>query len=440
MPAWLSFDATTRVFSGTPSNADVGSLEIGLTATDPSGAAAADRFAVTVVNVNDAPEIGQHLADQSAQAGSLFRFSVPAATFLDIDAGDSLALSARATGGAPLPRWLSFDAGTGTFSGTPQDADIGISGVAVTATDGSGASATSDFAMVVRAATGSSVSGSAADDVMVGAGGNETLSGGAGNDALFGDAGDDVLRGGSGNDVLQGGSGNDVLRAGTDENLLDAGAGNDVIFDGAGDAFIAGGAGNDTIKVGAGKDVLAFNRGDGSDTVIGGGDGGNTLSLAGINYADLSLSKTGSDLVVNAGGGDRLTFKDWYQGTKSVLTLQMILDATREFDAASSDPLRNRRVETFDFLGLVNAFDQARAQSPGLTSWAVTNALLQFHLRGADDEALGGDLAYWYGRNGSLAGMSLQAAQQIIGTPGFGAEAQQLHAFSGLQDGLVKLG
>jgi hypothetical protein len=36
--------------------------------------------------------------------------------------------------------------------------------------------------------------------------------------------------------------------------------------------------------------------------------------------------------------------------------------------------------------------------------------------------------------------MSLQAAQQIIGAPGFGAEAQQLHAFSGLQDGLVKLG
>jgi hypothetical protein len=37
------------------------------------------------------------------------------------------------------------------------------------------------------------------------------------------------------------------------------------------------------------------------------------------------------------------------------------------------------------------------AASPGLTSWAVTNALLQFHLSGADDAALGGDLAYWYG-------------------------------------------
>jgi hypothetical protein len=38
-----------------------------------------------------------------------------------------------------------------------------------------------------------------------------------------------------------------------------------------------------------------------------------------------------------------------------------------------------------------------------------------------------------------LSGISVQAAQQVIGAPLFGAEAQQLHAFSGLQDGFVKL-
>ena len=69
----------------------------------------------------------------------------------------------------------------------------------------------------------------------------------------------------------------------------------------------------------------------------------------------------------------------------------------------------------------------------------MTNALLQFHLSGQDDAAIGGDLAYWYGKNDSLAGISLQAAQQVIGGPGFGSEAQQLHAFNGLQDGFVKL-
>jgi hypothetical protein len=87
----------------------------------------------------------------------------------------------------------------------------------------------------------------------------------------------------------------------------------------------------------------------------------------------------------------------------------------------------------------VSRFDQVLAQTPGLTSWAMTNALLQFHLSGSDDAALGGDLAYWYGKNGSLDGIGLQMAQQVIGAASFGAEAQALRPFSGLQDGFVKL-
>jgi hypothetical protein len=167
----------------------------------------------------------------------------------------------------------------------------------------------------------------------------------------------------------------------------------------------------------------------------------NTLSFGGgIGYDDLSLSKDGNDLIVSAGVNDRVVLKDWYAGANSVLSLQIILDATQEFDANSSDPLYNKKVQTFDFAGLVSEFDQALAQSPGLTSWAVTNALLQFHLSGADDAALGGDLAYWYGKNGGFTGISLSAAQQVIGGPGFGSEAQTLRPFSGLQEGLVKLG
>ena len=123
----------------------------------------------------------------------------------------------------------------------------------------------------------------------------------------------------------------------------------------------------------------------------------------------------------------------------SILNLQVILDASRDFDAGSVDPLRNRKVETFDFAGLVGAFDRARAASPGLTSWALTNALLQFHIAGQDDAAIGGDLAYWYGNKGTFAGMSITAAQQVIGAAGFGSDAQSLRPFSGLQDGFIKL-
>lgn len=443
LPAWLSFDAATRTFHGTPTNADVGPTSLNVFATDNAGASASQSLLLSVANVNDAPTVVNDIPDQLVEAGTALNFAVSRSTFGDIDVGDELALSVSGIGGSALPSWLRFDPATGTFSGTATSANIGVYGIEVRAADRSGASVAADFALAVTAKAGSAVKGGAGADVIYGGGGNETLSGGGGGDALFGLDGNDVLRGGTGSDVLQGGEGADVLHGGKGNNVLDGGSGSDAIFDGAGSAFIVGGIGADTIRVGGGRDVIAYNRGDGSDTIIGGGDGGNTLSLGGgIRYSDLSFSKSGRDLIVVTGGDDRITLKDWYGGggNRSLLTLQMIADASEDFDASSSDPLRNRRVETFNFLGLVQAFDQARAQSPGLTSWALTNALLQFHLAGSDDTGLGGDLAYYYGRRGSLAGLSLQAAQQVIGAAGFGADAQQLRPFSGLQDGLVKLG
>ena len=216
--------------------------------------------------------------------------------------------------------------------------------------------------------------------------------------------------------------------------------GHDSLAGGSGSDFLAGRAGNDTLSTGAGNNVISFNAGDGADTVISGAGAANAISLGGgIGYDGLQLAKDGNDLVLKTGQQDSLTLKDWYAGKDDVLTLQIILDATAAFNANSSDPLLNKKVQTFDFRGLVSQFDQARAQSPGLSSWAMTNALLQFHLAGSNEAALGGDLAYWYGKNGSLAGMSIDAAQQVIGAAGFGSDAQALHPFSGLQDGLVRL-
>jgi Ca2+-binding RTX toxin-like protein len=257
------------------------------------------------------------------------------------------------------------------------------------------------------------------------------LRGGLGPDTLSGEAGPTVLEGGGGNDTIVDTEGNNAVSGGEGDDDITTGDGNDIIV---------GGAGNDTIHTGGGANVIAFNSGSGIDTLYSAAGASNTLSFGGgIGYDDLSLSKDGNDLIVSAGGGDAMVLKDWYAGQNNVLNLQIVHDASDEFDAGLTDPLYNRKVQTFDFLGLVGAFDQALAASPGLTSWAVTNALLQFHLSGADDAALGGDLAYWYGKNGSLAGISLQAAQQVIGASGFGSDAQTLRPFSGLQEGFVKL-
>ena len=257
---------------------------------------------------------------------------------------------------------------------------------------------------------------------------------------MRGGAGPDTLNGDPETPILEGGAGNDTLNAGALDSLLIGGAGHDALNGAGGDDLLAGGTGDDAIDTGAGSNVIAFNAGGGSDTVMSDAGASNTLSLGGgLRYQDLSLSKDGDDLVLNAGGNDSVRLKDWYNGKDTIEALQLVLDATNEFDPNSADPLYNRRVQNFDFQGLVSQFDQALAASPGLSSWAVTNALLQFHLSGSDNSAMGGDLAYWYGRNNGFTGIGIAAAQAAIGAPGFGSDAQTLHAFSGLQEGLVKL-
>jgi Ca2+-binding RTX toxin-like protein len=440
LPGWLSFDAATRGFSGTPANENVGSFAAEVMVRDLADASATASFSITVTNVNDAPVVVTVPGAQSFAAGSPFTFAVPAETFADADANDSLTLGAVLFGGGALPAWLAFDAATGVFSGTPGRKVNGIWQVVLTATDSVGASVSTDLALIIHARDGTAAVGGKGDDLLYGGSGDEALIARGGNDALFGGAGEDVLIGGSGSDVLQGGGDSDVLHGGAGQNVLDGGAGDDLIYGGRGSSLIAGGSGNDILFTGSGSDVIVFNRGDGGDTLIGDRFADNTLSLGGgIRYADLSFSRDGRNLVVNTGGDDRIVLKNWYAGKHSVLNLQIVLDASDEFEAGSPDPLYNRRVQTFDFRGLVSAFDEARRASPGLTSWALTNALLQFHLSGADDAALGGDLAYWYAKQRSFGGISLAAAQQVIGAAGFGSDAQTLRPFSGLQEGFVKL-
>ena len=187
--------------------------------------------------------------------------------------------------------------------------------------------------------------------------------------------------------------------------------------------------------------IIAFNRGDGQDVVVASTGTDNTISLGGgINYANLTMRKSGRDLILDTGDSEQITLQNWYKGTTnhSVLNLQVVLDST-SYNPASSDTLLNHQVQTFDFTTLVNNFDQALAANPTLTAWSVTDALLTAHLSGSDSAALGGDLAYQYNLNNSLAGMGLASAQTVINDANFGTTAQTLRPLSGLQSGAVRL-
>ncbi|MDX1253220.1 MAG: putative Ig domain-containing protein, partial [Gammaproteobacteria bacterium] len=147
LPAWLSFDAASRTFSGLPGNGDVGNVSLRIWAADLAGAQASQTFNVAVANVNDAPQAGVTLTDQAARMGSPFAWQLPQGAFVDIDAGDTLTYSARLADGTALPQWLSFDAATGVFSGTP--ATTGRYDIQVTASDLAGARVSQSFALDV---------------------------------------------------------------------------------------------------------------------------------------------------------------------------------------------------------------------------------------------------------------------------------------------------
>ena len=149
LPNWLSFNANTITFSGTPTNDDVGTLSIAVTADDGGRGTVSDTFELIVSNTNDTPTVANPILDVTATENSLFNFQVPVETFTDVDEGDTLTYSASLADGSVLPNWLSFNANTITFSGTPTNNDVGNFNIAVTADDGNGGKVSDLFDLTV---------------------------------------------------------------------------------------------------------------------------------------------------------------------------------------------------------------------------------------------------------------------------------------------------
>jgi hypothetical protein len=150
LPNWLTFNATTRTFTGTPDNGAIGTLYIRVTANDAGHQSVFSDFSLAVANVNDAPIVNKPITDQNLKESSSFNFVVPSDTFTDVDIGDSLALAATLSNGKSLPKWLRFDPSLGLFSGTPGNADTGILSIKVSATDKKKASATDTFDLNIQ--------------------------------------------------------------------------------------------------------------------------------------------------------------------------------------------------------------------------------------------------------------------------------------------------
>jgi hypothetical protein len=171
--------------------------------------------------------------------------------------------------------------------------------------------------------------------------------------------GNDSLYGGTGRDQLFGESGATTSRT-PEQTAADstAAAGHDTLEGGAGAKLCLGGTGNDMLTTSHGNDVIAFNAGDGQDL-----------------------------FAMGARGDDLITFVNWcYDAapSRSIVILQIVAEAMASFNADGTAPLLDQKIESFDFAGLVGAYDAARTDNPLLESWVLTHALLDHHLSGSD--------------------------------------------------------
>ncbi|MDR3375972.1 MAG: putative Ig domain-containing protein [Ancalomicrobiaceae bacterium] len=145
LPSWLTFNASTRTFTGTvPSSAS--DLSIIVTATDTSGLSASETFSVSVPAT--APTLSNQTATQTWKIGQAISFTLASNTFSDPQ-GQTFTYSARLSNGSALPSWLAFNSATGTFSGTVPKTANGLS-ITVTATDTSGLSASETFNVLTQ--------------------------------------------------------------------------------------------------------------------------------------------------------------------------------------------------------------------------------------------------------------------------------------------------
>ncbi|NNF67104.1 MAG: thrombospondin type 3 repeat family protein, partial [Gammaproteobacteria bacterium] len=141
MPAWATFDSQTGALSGIPQAGDAGTFAgIIIDVTDGMQTAALPTFSIDVNATNSPPNISGAPGTQ-AVVGQNYTFTPTAA---DPD-GDTISFSVQ-----NAPGWLSIDAVSGTLAGVPQSGDTGTaSGIVISATDGTAASALPAFSINV---------------------------------------------------------------------------------------------------------------------------------------------------------------------------------------------------------------------------------------------------------------------------------------------------
>ncbi len=141
----VTYDASQFAFLG------VGESAIYTIAFDsqPGTSVVPETLMLTINGLNDRPTVEHPIADQRIKEGCRFEYVIPACVFADLDFTDTLTYRATLANGDPLPKWLTFDPVTLTFSGTPPRGEDCVIHIKVIATDEHNATAVDQFDLVI---------------------------------------------------------------------------------------------------------------------------------------------------------------------------------------------------------------------------------------------------------------------------------------------------
>lgn len=161
LPGWLTFDPTSRTFSGT-APVTIQNLIVKVTATDTSGLAASETFAANVAApvVNPGITVSAQTAPQTWTNGKDVDLVLPADKFADA-LGLRMSFAAYEVSGPNITSWLHFNATTHAFTGKVPTNASGTIWLAVVASDARHTSA-ADLFPVTFASASTVLSGPAA--------------------------------------------------------------------------------------------------------------------------------------------------------------------------------------------------------------------------------------------------------------------------------------
>ncbi|PUE29292.1 hypothetical protein B9Z39_04280 [Limnohabitans sp. JirII-29] len=132
--------------------------QFNITISDGQGGSVVRTVSVTITGTNDSP-VAVATSDQTGVINEAISFT--ASAFTDADSSDTLTYTATLSDGSALPSWLTFDASTRTFSGTPPTGTTAETlSLKVTATDKAHATASTSIDLVLQAEPTIAISGS----------------------------------------------------------------------------------------------------------------------------------------------------------------------------------------------------------------------------------------------------------------------------------------